>query len=353
MGLDGYTWVPICQEHKIPSRQNLSSTRGSLSESMYDPTMRVLTVLEMLQARRGVTGAELAARLEVHPRTVQRYIARLQDLGVPVESKRGTGGAYTLKPGFRLPPLMFTDDEALSVMLGLQTLRHLGLIAFAPATEGAAAKVRRALPHAVAERVKSLEDAIEVDVPPWKATADASRVIEVAAAVQGKHPLRIRYASGGETQSAREVEPYGVVHHEGRWYLVGHCRLRKAVRSFRVDRILELYVLEGTFEMPSDFSAKDHLHQSIPFAPSPWAIELWIGLPLEDAQRVVPYARAVLEASREGTRVRCGVEDLDWFAVTVLSLNCTVEVVRPPELVEAFARVALRAQSVKLISEIG
>lgn len=113
---------------------------------MYDPIMRVLTVLEILQARDHVSGGELAARLEVNLRTVQRYIARLQDLSVPVESVRGVGGYYRLKPGFRLPPLMFTDEEAFAVMLGLRSLRHLGLSAFAPATEGAAAKLARVLP---------------------------------------------------------------------------------------------------------------------------------------------------------------------------------------------------------------
>jgi predicted DNA-binding transcriptional regulator YafY len=110
---------------------------------MYDPIMRVLTVLEILQARDHASGSELASRLEVNLRTVQRYIARLQDLGVPVESVRGVGGFYKLKPGFRLPPLMFTDEEAFALALGLRGLRHLGLSAFAPATEGAAAKLAR------------------------------------------------------------------------------------------------------------------------------------------------------------------------------------------------------------------
>ncbi|MCD0166656.1 YafY family protein, partial [Deinococcus sp. 12RED42] len=63
---------------------------------MYDPSMRVLTVLELLQAHEEVSGADLARRLEVSPRTVQRYVARLQDLGIPVEGRRGVGGAYRL-----------------------------------------------------------------------------------------------------------------------------------------------------------------------------------------------------------------------------------------------------------------
>ena len=96
-------------------------------EQMYDPSMRVLTVLELLQARERVTGKELAEHLEVSDRTVQRYIMRLQDLGVPVESTRGPGGYYRLKPGFRIPPLMFDADEALAVSIGLDALGSIGL----------------------------------------------------------------------------------------------------------------------------------------------------------------------------------------------------------------------------------
>ena len=95
---------------------------------MYDPIMRVLTVLEILQARDHVSGAELAERLEVNLRTVQRYIARLQDLSVPVESVRGVGGYYRLKPGFRLPPLMFTDEEAFAVALTYDVARAFALL---------------------------------------------------------------------------------------------------------------------------------------------------------------------------------------------------------------------------------
>ena len=85
---------------------------------MYDPIMRVLAVLEILQARDHVTGAELAERLEVDLRTVQRYIVRLKDLSIPIHSSRGVGGAYRLRPGFRLPPLLLTNEEAFALSLG-------------------------------------------------------------------------------------------------------------------------------------------------------------------------------------------------------------------------------------------
>src|SRR2546423_3039752 len=118
---------------------------------MYFPTTRVLTILELLQSRQQLSGPELAERLEVNTRTVRRYITMLQDLGIPVEAERGRYGAYRLRPGFKLPPLMFTEDEALALTLGLLAARQLGLAVGAPAGGGAAGQVGRGFPTAVRE----------------------------------------------------------------------------------------------------------------------------------------------------------------------------------------------------------
>src|SRR5690242_21772419 len=98
---------------------------------VYRPTARVLTVLELLQAHGRMTGAELARRLEVDLRTVRNYIQTLQDLGIPVEAERGRYGAYRLRPGYKLPPLLFTEDEALALTLSLIVARQAGLAATA------------------------------------------------------------------------------------------------------------------------------------------------------------------------------------------------------------------------------
>jgi biotin operon repressor len=108
---------------------------------MYHPTTRVLTVLELLQSHQRLSGPDLARRLEVNVRTARRYITMLQDMGIPIEAERGRHGAYRLRAGFKLPPLMFNEDEALAVILGLQAARELGLAATAPAVEGALAKI--------------------------------------------------------------------------------------------------------------------------------------------------------------------------------------------------------------------
>jgi predicted DNA-binding transcriptional regulator YafY len=130
------------------------------------PTVRLLTVLELLQAHPRITGAELAQRLELDPRTVRRYIAMLQEWGIPILAKRGRYGAYRLMPGFKLPPLMFTEEEALALTLGLLAVRRTGLALTVPAVEGALAKVERVLPGALRTRVHAVKEAVFLYLAP-------------------------------------------------------------------------------------------------------------------------------------------------------------------------------------------
>lgn len=310
---------------------------------MYDPIMRVLTVLEILQAREQVSGAELAERLEVNLRTVQRYIARLQDLCIPVESVRGPGGFYRLKPGFRLPPLMFTDEEAFALTLGLRALRHLGLAAFAPATEGAAAKLGRVLPGAVRESVQTVEDVVGLEPGPWVISTSAESLIRVATAIRARRRIAFEYSSHSGQISRREVEPYGVVHLDGRWYLAGRCLLRQDLRTFRLDRVRDPVLRDDRFERPAAFDITAYLRQGMPFVQSTYRIDVWLDLPPAPLrERFVPH-RVSMEEEDGGTRIRCGRDILDPIAAALLALGCRIVVREPAELRRAFAALAARA----------
>ena len=310
---------------------------------MYDPIMRVLTVLEILQAREHVTGPELARRLEVNPRTVQRYIARLQDLSIPVESTRGVGGSYRLKPGFRLPPMMFTDEEAFALTLGLRALRHLGLAAFAPATEGAAAKLGRVLPDPLRDSANAVEEVVAIEPGPWVISTSAESLIRVSTAVRMRRRVAFRYESHNRTSSRRELEPYGIVHLDGRWYVVGRCRMREAIRTFRLDRVTELDFIDQTFNRPAGFDAKAYLERSMPFVQAGYSIDVWLDLPIDQARRHFALHRVMMEGENTGTTLRCAREDLEPFAAMLLTLGCSIVVRQPRELHEAFDRLAVRA----------
>jgi predicted DNA-binding transcriptional regulator YafY len=310
---------------------------------MYDPIMRVLTVLEILQAREHVSGAELARRLEVNPRTVQRYIARLQDLCIPVESTRGVGGAYRLKPGFRLPPMMFTDEEAFALTLGLRSLRHLGLSAFAPATEGAAAKLGRVLPASLRDSANAVEEVVAIEPGPWVISTSAESLIRVCTAIRTRHSVAFHYESHGRISSKREVDPYGIVHMGGRWYMVGRCRLREALRTFRLDRVSHLEIGDQKFDRPIGFDAKAYLQRSMPFVQAGFQIEVWLDLSIENAHSHFGLHRVMTEEENGGTTLRCARENLEPFAAMLLTLGCSIVVRQPQELMETFDRLATRA----------
>ncbi|AFZ67873.1 helix-turn-helix transcriptional regulator [Deinococcus peraridilitoris] len=310
---------------------------------MYDPSMRVLAVLELLQARERVTGPELARRLEVSSRTVQRYVARLQDLGIPVESTRGTGGAYRLRPGFRLPPMMFSEDEALALSLGLRALRHLGLGAFAPAAQGAGAKLERVLPRAVSEHVRDVEAATQLSDPVWTVEVAVEALVRAATAVRARREVTFAYRAHAGTAGQRVVQPYGLVHQDGRWFLVGRCQLRQALRTFRLDRVTNLEVQDATFQRPEDFDARAYLQATLPFAYTPHHVEVWLDMPLTQARSLLAPWRVTLQGERDGTRLRCTREHLEPFAAMLLGLGCDFTVHAPQELHTVFARLSARA----------
>lgn len=136
----------------------------NLVTRMYHPTTRLLTALELLQTYGTLSGAELARRLEVSTRTVRHYLALLRDLGIPVEATPGKGGGYRLTRGYKLPPLLFTADEAVALTLGLLTARRSGLAVAAPAVEGALAKVTRVLPAEIQAQVQAIQETLVIDV---------------------------------------------------------------------------------------------------------------------------------------------------------------------------------------------
>src|SRR5688572_873040 len=144
---------------------------------MYHPTTRVLAVLALLQAHGRMSGAKLAERLEVNVRTLRRYIIMLQDLGIPIEAERGRNGAYVLSAGFKLPPMMFTNEEALALTVGLISARHINLAETDRAVESALAKLERVMPLDLKGRVRALTETITLDSSTVPSTPPSEMVL--------------------------------------------------------------------------------------------------------------------------------------------------------------------------------
>ncbi|MCA9910954.1 MAG: YafY family transcriptional regulator [Anaerolineae bacterium] len=319
---------------------------------MYSPTTRLLTVLELLQSYKQMSGPEIARRLEIDVRTVRRYIVSLQDMGIPVEAERGPYGAYQLQRGQRLPPLMFSDAEAVAITLGLLAIRELRFPVDVAAVEGALAKTERVLPEKPLAQVRGLQEAITFNVgshfaPP--ALQQSEFVVILSSAVQAGQRVHLSYRAWNGDVSERDFDPYGIVINEGYWYTVGYCHLRQSLRTFRLDRVTALELRDETFERPEDFDPLDHVLRSIGFVPETHYVEVLLKTTLEQAQAVIPPVLGTLEPTDEGVIFRRSVSQLKWVAHILVELDFPV-VVRQPEALRAILR-RMAAQALAMIDD--
>ncbi len=310
---------------------------------MYSPTTRLLTVLELLQSYKQMSGAELARRLEVDRRTIRRYIVMLQDMGIPIEAERGPYGAYQLRRGYKLPPLMFTDAEAISLTLGLLAMREFRFPVDVAAVEGALAKTERVMPEKLFQQARALQEAItfKVGLPPVQLENDAVAIL--SSAVQQRLQVLLRYQAWDGELTEREFDPYGIVFNEGYWFTSGYCHLRHDLRTFRLDRIIALKPLEESFERPADFDALAHVLNSLAMMPGAEQIEVLMKTTMEHARQVIPAEAGMLKESNEGVILRRASTQLEWIVYFLIGLDFPVIVLQPESLRERLRELAAKA----------
>ncbi|GAA3440202.1 helix-turn-helix transcriptional regulator [Kutzneria kofuensis] len=317
---------------------------------MTRPIARVLALLEILQSGGIRTVAELAERLDVDERTVRRYVEHLLDLDIPVRSVRGRHGGYRLSPGYRMPPLMLTDEEALAVLLGLVAGRRAGLISTSvAAAESAVAKVRRVLPEALGRRLDALLEVADFTAPTRPTlTAEAEVLLTVAEAARERRPVEIAYIAGHGGASERVVHPYGVVAHSGRWYLTGFDSTSGQVRTFRVDRITTVEMRVGTFDVPVGFDPAQQVLTAIAEAPYQHEVSVRIRSTPERIRSVFPPSVATLEEIGPGTswvRARVRAQRLEWIPPLLAALDRPFVVEQPDTLRDLVRALAGRLAS--------
>jgi len=206
---------------------------------------RLFLVIQALRGRRAALPAhQLAEKLGVSLRTVYRDIADLQVSGVPIEGEAGVG--YVLNKGAEIPPLMFTADELEALVVGTRFVRAFGGAKLARSAQAALMKVEAALPPELRERASRTR----IFAPIWRnqhQTEYARRIDSLHAAIEERRVVRIAYRDEADRQSEREIEPLCMAFWGGKWTLGSFCRLREALRSFRVDRIEHLEETGETF----------------------------------------------------------------------------------------------------------
>jgi len=317
---------------------------------MYSPTTRLLAVLSLLQTHQQMSGAAIARRLEVDVRTVRRYITSLQDMGIPVEGERGPYGAYYLGRGSKMPPLMFTNEEAVALVLGLRVIREFRFPANTAAIEGALAKTERVLPEALLQQVRAIQSSVAFNVtnygnsPP--SLHDNNTLIALSEAAQQRHRVALVYRSRQDELTERGFDPYGVVYTEGYWYTAGYCHLRQDLRTFRLDRIESITQRDEAFDDPGEFDVLGYMLSALANVPGPYQVEVLLKTTMDKAQAHVPSYLATLEPCAEGIMMRRAANNLEWVAMLLLSLDFPVEIKGPDALRATLRHIADRANRI-------
>jgi predicted DNA-binding transcriptional regulator YafY len=221
-------------------------------------TSRVLSLLNLLQTHRHWPGPELSARLGVTSRTLRRDVERLRDLGYRVESVPGAGGGYRLEAGAALPPLLLTDDEAVTMAIGLRVAATQGLADGANTTLTALAKLEQVLPGPLRQRVNALAAAVQPSAPNQPAVSP-ELLGQLALACRDHERIRFSYIARGGEETERQVEPHALVPAGRHWFLLAWDLRRSDWRTFRVDRLSRFFGTRVRFperHLPAETAAE-------------------------------------------------------------------------------------------------
>lgn len=301
---------------------------------MANTATRLITLIMLLQRQPRQKAADLAAELGVSTRTVHRYVAALEEMGLPVYTERGPQGGFSLVRGYRMPPLVFTPEEAVALYLGTSLVEALWGKLYEEGARGALAKLDNVLPDEQRQEVAwARRTLVATGLHRADSEGLAPLLETLRRATRERRTVTMAYRARTRPEpTRRQVAPYALVHRWGWWYVVGFCRLRGAVRTFRVDRIEALTLGEETFSRPEGFDVhaylaaepdtQPHVTARLRFAPA------FAAVALENR-----YLWQTMAEQPDGAVVvSLAAPDLAWAASTVLTFSGCAVVLAPEAL---------------------
>ncbi len=301
---------------------------------MTTPATRLITLIMLLQRQPNQKAADLAKKLGISVRTLHRYFGMLEEMGIPIYTERGPHGGFSLVRGYKLPPLIFNPEEAVAIYLGTSLVGQIWGQLYETAAHGAMSKLDNVLPDEQRQEIAWAQRSL---VATGMHRADPSALApfleKLRRGARQHRQLKMTYQSSTSPKGIdRQVDPYALVHRNGWWYLVGFCHMREALRTFRVDRILQLELLAEAFQMPEEFNIREYLEAEFQDQPMVRAKLRFVS----DAAHIVKSNLSNWESFHErpdgSMDVVVAAPDLYWLASMVLGFAQWVTVLEPPEL---------------------
>lgn len=217
---------------------------------------RIVAILIQLQTKRIIRAQELAERFGVSTRTIYRDIKTLENCGVPIAGEAGTG--YSIMEGYKLPPVMFTREEAASFIAAEKVMPHFTDKSLGSSFNSALAKIKSVLRWSEKDLIDILDSSMLVQRRNPAFAESVPNVLETLMnGIVNKKQVLVNYQSlEAESSAERTIEPVGVYHEHHFWYIVAYCHLRQDYRNFRSDRISYIRLLDNDFE---------RIHQSLDY----------------------------------------------------------------------------------------
>lgn len=214
----------------------------------------------IIQTSPGINSSEIANQLQTSTRTVQRYIKQLREAGLIIEASSGHMGGFLCRNGYKPNPMYLTFEEQTILTLAVNTLISSEGFPFNKELSSALNKI-----YSSSSLINNRkEDFLSIMLPPRGNNEQAKRlIVEVKEAMNVGSKIEIEYDSFSSQQvNRRTINPYHVFLHDGFWYLVGFCNLRSEIRTFRIDRIKQLKVLNEKFQVDQDFNIDEYIKNS-------------------------------------------------------------------------------------------
>ncbi|MCU0429969.1 MAG: YafY family transcriptional regulator [Cytophagaceae bacterium] len=292
---------------------------------------RLQAILTVLKSKRVVKAEELATRFEVTVRTIYRDIRSLEEAGIPIGAEAGIG--YFIDPDYFIPPVRFTQEEAMAMLLAGKLMEVRSDFSSSKAFERAVTKIKSVLDEEKKDQWEKVEQQILICSPSPVSTEKNLFLSPINQALSESKVLHIQYQSNQGEITQREVEPLGITFQYQRWHLIAYCRMRKDYRDFRLDRIQELNLRTERFQKFKHPSLQTYLAGLLEKFELT-EVQVLMSDTIQPFIQASKYNMGMLSETRqeEGILQVYAIPSLPYFASWLMSLGVHARVIQPASL---------------------